>query len=181
MYIFNIKTISERNNIMDYKLNLADELDVEDVFNLIKQRIKWMDKVGIKQWNVTDYCTRFPKEHYLNQIKTNNLYVLRQTKDNNIVGAVVCFDKDERWPDYLDVPAYYLHNFVTDPNIKGAGKIILKYMKELALSNNKKSLRLECAIDNSKINNYYEQNGFALVGTCDDGPYTWNRREKVLI
>lgn len=165
---------------MDYKLDLAKELDVEDVFNIIKERIKWMDKVGIKQWNVTDYCTRFPKEHYINKMKTNNLYVLRQTKDDKIVGAVVCFDIDERWLDHLEVPAYYLHNFVTHPDVKGAGKIILKCMEEHALNNNKKALRLECAMDNSGINNYYEQNGFTLVGLCDDGPYTWNRREKVL-
>ena len=35
-----------------------------------------------------------------------------------------------------------------------AGTTLIKLVEELALRNNKKRLRLDCAIDNTKLNNY---------------------------
>ncbi|WP_366463348.1 GNAT family N-acetyltransferase [uncultured Clostridium sp.] len=77
--------------------------------------------------------------------------------------------------------SYYLHNFVTDKTANKAGTTLIKLVEELALSNNKKRLRLDCAIDNTKLNNYYEQQGFILAGYCEDGPYKSNKREKILV
>lgn len=165
---------------MDYKLELADKYVVEDIYKLVQERIAWMDKVGIKQWNVTNYKNRYPKEYYMKQVEDKTLYVLKQKCDNKVVGAVVCFEEDERWENSGDIPAYYLHNFVTDINIKGAGREILRLVEKLALSNNKKFVRLDCIRGNEKLNNYYEENGYVLAGECQDGPYKGNLREKLL-
>ena len=34
----------------------AEEHEVDEVFELIMARVRWMDEVGIRQWNVTDYA-----------------------------------------------------------------------------------------------------------------------------
>lgn len=80
--------------------------------------------------------------------------------------------------DCSDVSAYYLHNFVTDISGKGAGGIILEFVKELAVRNKKTRLRLDCAIDNVRLNHYYESQGYVFAGQCVDGPYIGNKREK---
>lgn len=42
---------------------VAEDLDA--VWQLIVDRVEWMDKKGIRQWNVTNYLEAFPKEYYL--------------------------------------------------------------------------------------------------------------------
>lgn len=161
---------------MIYQFEKATLQDVNEVFELVKQRVVWMDEVGIHQWNETDYLNAYPLEYYLQQAKLNQLYVL---KDNeHIVGAIVCLQEDTRWQDQQ--PAYYLHNFVSMIGVKGVGSIILKEVEKLAKSNHKIRLRLDCAIDNQKLNDYYESHGFYYAGECQDGPYIGNKREKVI-
>ncbi len=163
---------------MNYKFTLADHSALQHIYTLIDKRIEWMDKMGIQQWNVTNYWEVYPKNYYINELKNKNLYVLKRNKDEAIIGAVVIFDVDVRWKDDYDVPAYYIHNFVTDINEKGAGKFMLKCIQELAINNNKICLRLDCATSNKNLNDYYKQEGFVLVGQCIDGNYFGNKREK---
>ncbi|WP_294405348.1 hypothetical protein [uncultured Clostridium sp.] len=99
---------------MFYKLTLADKSDIEDIYKLIEQRITWMNEVGIKQWNVINYCDIYTREYFINKANNNNLYVLKQIIDDRIVGSIVCLETDEIWKDSPDIPSYYLHNFVTD-------------------------------------------------------------------
>lgn len=46
---------------MEYKFLLANETMLDDIVALVIKRIKWMDSVGIKQWNVTNYMEVYPK------------------------------------------------------------------------------------------------------------------------
>lgn len=163
---------------MEYKFLQADETMIDSVYELFIRRIEWMDRVGIKQWNVTNYIHAYPKEYYKMKIKEKQLYVI--SDNGKILGAIVLLEDDERWDDCNKCSAYYLHNFVTDTKIKGIGKIILEFVEELAIKNNKSKLRLDCAEDNDFLNNYYENAGFVLVGKCAEGLYKGNKREKNL-
>lgn len=165
---------------MDYTFTLADESALKTVYTLIDKRIKWMDAVGIQQWNVTDYWGVYPKEYYINLVQQKTLYVLKRKIDNKIVGTAAVFDTDERWKGDLDIPAYYVHHLATDINESGAGKAILTFIQELAVKKGKACIRLDCATNNKRLNDYYEQEGYALVGRCVDGDYFGNRREKRL-
>ena len=163
---------------MEYKFLQADETMLDNIYNLILQRIEWMNSMGIKQWNVTNYTEIYPKNYYKSQIEEKHLYVI--TTDNKVVGAIVLLEKDDRWEDDNECSAYYLHNFVTDTQIKGIGRKILEFLEELARKNNKTKLRLDCAEDNDFLNNYYESAGYLLVGKCTEGLYKGNKREKSL-
>jgi hypothetical protein len=46
--------------------------------------------------------------------------------------------------------------------------------------NKKTRLRLDCAIDNVRLNHYYENKGYVFAGQCLDGSYVGNKREKRL-
>lgn len=164
---------------MKYTFKLADEFILDKIYNLYEKRIKWMDEVGIKQWNIINYNEVYPKSYYRNQIESNNLYVLLNDMDE-VLGAIVVIEEDDRWNDYDKYKAYYLHNFVTDNKIKGLGKVILGNVEKLAIENNKQKLRLDCAENNKFLNDYYENLGYILVGKCVDGVYKGNKREKVL-
>lgn len=164
---------------MEYELSLANSPnDVEDVFALINKRIEWMDHKEIKHWNVFNYCELFPLQYYHDQMNKGNLYVLKQTNNKKVVGAIVLTETDVYWDD--NVPAYYLHNFVADADAKGAGREILSQIEKIAINNHKERVRLDCIIDNSKLNTYYEQAGYNIVGELKDAPYEGYKREKKL-
>lgn len=40
---------------MKYIFKLADKALLDKIYNLYEKRIEWMDEVGIKQWNTTNY------------------------------------------------------------------------------------------------------------------------------
>ena len=107
------------------------------------------------------------------------MYVI--TNNEKIVSAIVLLEKDERWKEDNKCSAYYLHNFVTDIQIKGIGKRMLEFVEKLAIKNKKTKLRLDCAENNEFLNNYYEKAGYNIVGKCTEGLYTGNKREKNLI
>ena len=113
--------------------------------------MNWMDEKGIRQWNVTDYLAAYPKSYYQEQQTIGNLYVL-----------------------------VFIHNLVTDPKYRGAGKQLLSEIEKLAVRCGKQFVRLDCAVDNVFLNRYYESFGYKLSGTCIDGVYAGNRREKRL-
>ncbi len=163
---------------MTYTFQKAHAEDVDAVFTLYEKRIRWMDKVGIRQWNVVDYLALFPISYYAEQQALDTLYILKESA--RIIGAAVLLQSDDRWSDKADVPAYYVHNLVTDTAVKGAGKIMLVEIEKLAIRQNKRFLRLDCAADNDFLNKYYASMGFALSGHCTEGVYIGNRREKTL-
>ena len=163
---------------MTYVFQAAKSEDVEPVFFLYKKRVHWMDKSGIHQWNDQDYLSVYPMAYFEKQQKLGNLYVLKDREC--IIGAVVILQRDDRWLDRDDFSAYYIHNLVTDPAIKGTGKTILIEAEQLAIRHGKHFIRLDCAVDNAFLNEYYSSLGYELAGYCVDGSYKGNRREKTL-
>ena len=151
--------------------------DLEAVYALIDARISWMDDVGIQQWNVTNYWECYPKAYYETAAAEGRLYVLKC--EGIVVGAVVLREQDKRWNDHRS--AFYIHNLVTAIGTKGAGEAILKACFDLAAARKKSRLRLDCSISNKKLNAYYEKQGFTFAGTCADGAYQGNLREKVVL
>lgn len=165
---------------MRYVFELGKISELPQVYEIIDQRIRWMNEVGIRQWNVTDYWECYPKEYYKKNVCEGRLYVLKRETDSRVVAAAVIYEKDARW-GADDAPAYYVHHLATALGEKGAGTVMLDALFWLAGEHEKKYLRLDCAIDSEKLNEYYEQQGFIFAGTCVDGKYTGNLREKLVL
>ena len=49
---------------------------------------------------------------------------------------------------------------------------------QLARRRGKVYLRLDCTVNNGPLNRYYEEQGYVFAGTCDDGAYGGNLRQK---
>ena len=142
---------------MGYDFRLAKNNEIDTIYSLYEKRIQWMDHTGIQQWNTTNYLAVYPISYYTERQKSEEL---------------------QRWMKEAHSPAFYVHNLVTEPSIKGAGKIILSEAEKVASSKGMKFIRLDCAVDNEFLNEYYDLMGYKLVGHCADGHYIGNKREK---
>ena len=154
--------------------------DITAAFKLYEDRIRWMDEVNIKQWNTTDYLKYYPMSYFKQQAEIGNFYVIEDTEDGRVIGAVVLLSEDPRWDgcDYADT--YYVHNLVTDVTKKGTGRMILSEVERIARGEGKKCVRLDCSVDNEPLNIYYESQGYMPFGEFWDGEYNGLRREKTL-
>lgn len=163
---------------MDYEFKQGEMKDLPQVYDIIDERIHWMDEVGIEQWNVTDYWVCYPKSYYEKAVSNGNLYVLKRKDTGLVVSVAVLYEKDDRWASQQGPAAYYVHHLATKIGEKGAGEVMIAFCEKLAADNKKEYLRLDCAIDNPKINTYYDRLQYEYAGTCVDGKYTGNLREK---
>jgi len=147
---------------------------------LIHQRIAWMDEVGIRQWNVTDYDGVYPPEYYEECWRKGEMYALADAQTGQILCAGALKEEDPRWPEALAAPAFYLHHLAADLRHKGAGRIYLCEAEAHARRVGKQFLRLDSAIDNPALTAYYESQGYLPAGTCIDGLYEGILRQKAL-
>lgn len=162
----------------EYIFRRIERHEIPEMFQLILDRIKWMDEQKIEQWNVTEYHKAYPQSYYEEQWKLGRLFILAEKSSNELVCAAVLTERDGSWDD--GAPAIYLHSFVSKVGERGVGSIFLSFVEEYALSNGKQYLRLDSARDNQGLGNYYGAHGFLPVGTCTDGPYRGVLRQKKL-
>lgn len=153
--------------------------DVEEVYGLIIKRIKWMDKNEISQWNKTNYLDSYPKEYFEEKVTLEQLYVMKDSFSGKVAGAVVLLEEDRRWS--MDrSKSYYIHNFVSDMQIRNVGTRIIVECEKMAIKKGKDRIRFDCQASNHKLNEYYHRLGFKSVGKVQDGSYAGIKREKKL-
>ena len=163
----------------EYRLLPATAAHMEAIYQIIDKRIRWMDRVGIQQWNPTDYWGVYPETYYCALAESGKLLVYVDGEDGVVaVGALL--REDPRWKDGYTANAWYLHHFATALDRPGVGAKMLKSLEDYTKAQGKACLRLDCAVDNAFLNDYYEGKGYVMCGTCVDGLYEGNLREKLL-
>lgn len=162
---------------MEYCCKLAKKEQMQAIFSLYPARMRWMDEQGICQWNRTNYLGRYPLEYYEAHRQAGRLYVLQTVESGQVVGAMVLLETDARWPQD-EYSAYYVHNLVTKLGEPGAGRALLREAERLAARDGKQRVRLDCAVDNVRLNRYYAEQNYRPAGRCVDGPYAGILREK---
>lgn len=159
-----------------YIFRKATEQEVPEIFALIMRRVAWMDQVGIQQWNTTKYDQRYPLSYYEQRRQMDELFVLESSGKILCVGAL--FHEDPRWPDQAN--AYYLHHLAAELDAKGAGSIFLQLAEKYAAEQGIQYLRLDSAVGNTTLENYYTCRGYVEAGRCEDGLYNGILRQKKL-
>ena len=161
---------------MENKLNFrkAKLEDIDRILELICQRIDWMDKNNIDQWNNTEYLEVYPKSYFMQNID----YFFVSENNKKIVAATALYKNDYRWE--TSAKALYVHHLVADLKCKGAGKQLLQYSENYAKENGFNFMRLDSAVGNIKLEKFYTDQGYKEVGTCIDGNYYGILREKQL-
>ena len=160
-----------------YIFRQATKEEIPEVFALIMRRVAWMDTVGIRQWNVTHYDQRYPLPYYEMRRQKEELFVLTD-ETGKIVSVGALLHEDERWPE--PESAYYLHHLASDPEEKGTAGIFLEKAEEYTASQGKAYMRLDSAIGNGKLEQYYSSRGYVPAGNCKDGLYEGILRQKKL-
>lgn len=156
--------------------------DVDAIMQLVQWRIDWMNAVGLHQWNETDYFGRYPRRYW-----EDNMDCFLVGEKGRVVVAIALYREDVRWTrdgEYTGTAsgaAYYLHHLVTDPSVPGAGVAMMQYVETFALEHGIGLLRLDSAVGNHALEQYYTRLGYASCGTCHDQLYHGVLREKCLI
>ena len=150
--------------------------EADRMVELIRERIAWMDREGIRSWNASNYLEIYPRDYYEDRAREGRLFALARERDGKIACAGVLLEEDGRWPDGR--PAVYVHHLVSDINCRGTGALFLDRAEDYARRRGLDRLRLDCYADNRGINGYYEALGYLPAGTCADGPYHGILREK---
>lgn len=156
----------------------AEANEVQAVFDLIMRRVAWMDTVGIHQWNTTKYDERYPLSYYEEKRQAEELFLLENTETGEILAVGALFHEDERWPEQAN--ARYLHHLASEVGKKGAGSIFLSEAERYAAKTGAEYLRLDSAVGNIVLEQYYTSRGYVEAGRCEDGLYYGILRQKKL-
>lgn len=150
--------------------------EIPAMLNIIRQRIAWMDEVGIRQWNVTDYNGVYPPEYFEGCHARGELFALADSRTDEIVCIGALKQADDRWPDKAD--ALYLHHLAAALAHKGAGRRFLAEAEQYAAGIGMKYLRLDSAVGNQALEDFYVSQGYLPAGRCIDGLYEGILRQK---
>lgn len=158
------------------EFSVASLADTDAILDMIRERIAWMDEKGLKQWNVTDYLTCYPRTYFEESIRQGDFYLMKE--DGTPVGVMALFTSDGRWDD--DTNYFYVHHLTVRPGHSGGGAAMLRFAEELGREKGKRGIRLDSAVDNPALNDYYEALGYPAMSTFTEGLYEGLRRVKYL-
>lgn len=159
---------------MNQELNFekAEIRDLDEILNLYLERSNWFKEKQIKQWN--NYLKSHPVADFEKAIRTQNYYIMRD-HGTIIAGFELSIDS-KLWKEESE-DVYYIRKVVTKVGYKNIGSLIFDKCKEIAISNNKHYLRLECIKSNKKLNEIYENYNFKWIRYCNDGLCHFSLRE----
>ncbi|ALC90534.1 acetyltransferase [Bacillus sp. FJAT-18017] len=157
---------------MDYhegfQIKIASKDDSSVIIKMLKLIAQWMKDKDINQWR---FLLEGGDDEEIEQAIINQeTYIV--LKDKDIVGTFTLLSHQSEWDRHiwgsdLSSKSLYLHRLAIIPADmkKGIGKCILAWIQDNV--SDKEYLRLDCVTDNSKLNNFYMNNGFELVGVSD--------------
>lgn len=157
----------------------ADINDITIIEDILLDAVMWMKKSNLENmWNEIN-----TKWDYLS--KDYNIEDFYISYHNQIpVACMAITDIDKKyWPDTEKGECYYLHKLAVKRLFAGCGysKELIEFAKKLVISNNFKSLMLDCNYNRTKLRKVYENEGFVVVGKksiegkCDMALYRWRR------
>lgn len=141
-----------------YQIKNTSIEDLEFVFHLFDEAIKYQKNKGYAVWNGYDK----------NVLKTDIEKKLQfKIVESNTILCVfsICYSDPIIWRNKEDGNALYLHRIVVNPKCKGQKQFdkILKWAKESARHNKLKYVRMDTWGDNENIINYYQSFGFKFI------------------
>lgn len=165
----NCKNSLQKQNI-NFKKAEPNELD--KILEVYSERMQWFKNKEIKQWG--KYLEHHPKSEFEEVIKKDDYFILE--KNNEIIAGFELSTNSKYWND-CKTKAYYIYKLVTKVGNKDIGNIVFDICKDLAKTNNKEYLRLDCLSTNKKLNDIYEKHHFKLIKTGYEEGYHYSLRE----
>jgi GNAT superfamily N-acetyltransferase len=151
-----------------FQIKIASKDDSRVIIKMLKLIAQWMKDNDINQWR---FLLEGGDDEEIEQAIINQeTYIV--LKDKDIVGTFTLLSQQSEWDGHiwgsdLSSKSLYLHRLAIIPTYmkKSIGKSILAWIQDNV--SDKEYLRLDCVTDNSKLNNFYMNNGFELIGVTD--------------
>nr|WP_180271319.1 GNAT family N-acetyltransferase [Fredinandcohnia onubensis] len=155
-------------NVEGFTIKIAANDDSNEIIKMLKQIAQWMKENEINQWR---YLLDGGDDEEIKQgIQNQETYIV--LKDMELVATFTLLSKQSEWDKHIwgsdhSSESLYLHRIAIKPTYmkKGVGKSILTWIQDTV--SDKKYLKLDCVADNSKLNHFYKDNDFELVGITD--------------
>ena len=155
--------------IEDFHIKLASNEDSHEVILLLKDVAQWMKDKGINQWQ---YLLAGGDDEEIKQAVSNNdTYLV--LKDTEIIATFTLSSLQSEWDQYIFgkdelLDSLYLHRLAVIPKYmnQGIGRKILNSIQD-CLEWYEKYIKLDCVASNSKLNDFYINNGFEHIGIID--------------
>ncbi|BAO55806.1 GNAT family N-acetyltransferase [Nonlabens marinus] len=147
-----------------YKYLNAKPDQISAALELLKIAALRLQFKQLSQWS---YWLDPPQERleWLKQGFENKEYFFLEL-DSKIIAMYRLMELDLKYWGERSDSAYYIHSLVVHPDYKGQGigAQIIRKIHELAVTNHKQFLRLDCDASNPALCDYYRQLGFDEVG-----------------
>jgi GNAT superfamily N-acetyltransferase len=148
-----------------FKIKIATNEDSRKIIKMLKQIALWMKANEINQWRFL--LEGGDDEEIEQSISNQETYLVM--KDNDIVATFTLLSIQSEWDRHIwgddsTSKSLYLHRLAIIPTYmkKGIGRSILAWVQNNV--SDKEYLKLDCVADNIKLNNFYTNNKFELVG-----------------
>ena len=159
-----IYTIKENDDIEKKEgIVLANEFNAYEIYYVLSKAREKLNKNGIEQWKEGWDINDLKKK-----CKLGLFYVLYDK--GNIIGCY-CIEKNANleWIENKDKEFTYLSLLCLHPDYqgKGLGKVLI----QTAIENSTKNIYLDCWAGNSKLKEFYENNGFKYIKDIKENDY----------
>ncbi|MCC3359142.1 GNAT family N-acetyltransferase [Bacillus sp. REN16] len=149
-------------------IKIATNDDTSKIIKMLKRIALWMKDNEINQWSFL--LDGGDDEEIKQAISNRETYIV--LKDNDIIATFTLSSNQSEWDRHIwgednSLKTIYLHRLAIIPIYmnKGFGRSILGWIQNNA--RDQSYLKLNCVADNIKLNNFYKNNEFELVGLTD--------------
>ncbi|SOC43890.1 GNAT family N-acetyltransferase [Ureibacillus acetophenoni] len=156
------------DDLKPFNIKIATNNDSRKVIKMLKEIAQWMKDNNINQWRFL--LEGGDDEEIKQAIANQETYIVMN--DNELVATFTLLSKQSEWDFHIwgedhTSNTLYLHRLAIVPSYmnKGLGKRILAWIEEN--TSNKEYLRLDCVEENKKLNSFYKNSGYELVGVTD--------------
>lgn len=153
---------------MEISYRAASIDDLDDIFQLVENAVKQMERDNIHQWDIV-YPT---KEDFRNDIKKNELFA-GIINEKIVVVYAISKECDEQYKNgewkYIGDQFKVIHRLCvsTDFQKKGIAQITLLHIESELVSLGMKAIRLDVFSDNPYALKLYSNNGYHRVGIAN--------------
>lgn len=149
---------------MDFNLIVIASYDLNKVLDLFKMSAEKIAKKNIDHWQ---YWKNPPVEK-INWVKegiSNGEFFFLKNTEEEIIGMVRILDKDLQYWGEMNDKARYVHSLVVADkyNGLGIGSSVLQKIESSSKDSGCSYLRLDCDSKNSRLCEYYTNQGFEKV------------------
>lgn len=153
---------------MEISYRVANIDDLDDIFQLVENAVKQMERDNIHQWD-SIYPT---KEDFSNDIRKNELYI-GIINEKIVVVYAINKECDEQYKNgewqYIGDKFNIIHRLCVSPDFqkKGIAHTTLSHIEVELVSLGTKAIRLDVFCDNPYALKLYSNNGYHRVGSAN--------------